>query len=74
MITKQKIPTRKTVGQQIKERMRELDITQQNLADRLGVTRSYIWQVLNGEQNLTLDRLDEIAGALNRSTVRTKIK
>ena len=41
-------------------------LTQQELADRLGVDRQYIWRIENGKINLTLDYLDKITETLNK--------
>lgn len=55
-----------TIGQRIKTKRTELGLTQQQLADRLGKTKSAICRVEKDvEQNLTLDRVSEFAKALN---------
>lgn len=45
--------------------MRRLDISQQDLATKMGVDRQYIWWALNGEGNHTLKTIERIALALD---------
>ncbi len=56
-----------TIGQRIKERRKDLKMTQQELADKIGYkTKSAISQVENDPyNNLTLDRVALFATALN---------
>lgn len=55
-----------TIGNRIKTKRKELGLTQQQLADRLGKTKSAICRVEKDvEQNLTLDRVSDFANALN---------
>lgn len=54
------------IGQRIKERRKELKISANELAKRLGKDRSTIYRYEKGEiENLPLDILDPIARALN---------
>ena len=39
----------------------------QQLADLIKADRQYVWNIENGEVNLTLDYIDRIAKALNVS-------
>lgn len=52
-------------------RMDELNCSKSALADRLGTTRGYISQVLNGNRNMTLRTLADIAWALGMRPVIT---
>lgn len=55
-----------TIGERIKIRRSEIGLTQQDLADKLGVTKSAICRVERGfEKNLTTDRVKKFADALN---------
>lgn len=55
----------KMVGQAIRRVRGELDITQAELAQRLGVNPSYITNVEAGRVNLTVGQLAAFAEALN---------
>lgn len=52
------------VGQNIRHRRLELHLTQQELADRLGVTQTYISDVEQGKCSPRLGRMAVIAEAL----------
>ncbi|MEO5372486.1 MAG: helix-turn-helix transcriptional regulator [Magnetococcus sp. DMHC-1] len=45
--------------------MEEKGISKAQLAERLGKSRSFVSQVLNGHRNMTLETLAEISYALN---------
>ena len=49
----------------VRERMEALGITQGDLCQRLGVTSSYISQMLSGHRRPGLDSLKNFAQALN---------
>lgn len=49
----------------IKELRKERNITQQEIADKLGVTKSYISYVESGKTGITLENASEIADFLN---------
>ena len=53
-----------SVGNSIAARRRLLDLTQQEVADRAGVSQKYISALERGERIPNLDTLDQIAGAL----------
>ena len=55
----------KMVGQAIRRVRRDLDITQAELGQRLGVNPSYITNVEAGRVNLTVGQLAAFAEALN---------
>ena len=54
-----------TIGERIKERRKELGLSQQELADRIGVTsRTSVCTVEKDREDLTLERLRRYADAL----------
>jgi len=48
----------------VHERLVELNFTQKELATRLGVSRSYVSQILKGKTNMTIGSLVKIANVL----------
>ena len=52
------------VGEAIAARMAEMELTGAALADRLGVSRARVSQILSGADNLTLKSLVTVATAL----------
>ena len=46
------------------EARRQLNLTQQQLADRLGVSQSYVAKLEGGEANPTLDRIGSLLAVL----------
>ena len=59
--------THKNLGQRIKELLKENNMTQEDLAFKVEVDRSYMGFVERGEKNPTLSTLDKIAKALKVS-------
>ena len=57
--------TRRSFGKRIKQLRREKGYTQEQLADRAGLHRTYIGSIERGEQNISLDNIDKIARALS---------
>lgn len=55
---------KKHVGQRIKEARNQKGITQREFGKMLGVSHTTINGYETGRQNLTLDTLEKIAGAL----------
>jgi len=55
------------VGKRIKILRTQKNMTLQQLADEIKVDRQYVWNIENGEVNLTLDYIDRIAAALKVS-------
>lgn len=51
-------------GKRVRERRLALSLTQQELADRAGLHRSYIGQIELGRRNVTLKSAEKIARAL----------
>jgi len=45
------------IGKRIKILRKQHNLTLQELADKIGADRQYIWNIENGEINLTLDYL-----------------
>jgi transcriptional regulator with XRE-family HTH domain len=54
----------KIVGRELRETRRALGLTQAEVAERLGVSPSYISAVEAGRRNLTLGQLANIANAM----------
>lgn len=55
----------RNIGRQIKNIREEKGMTQQDLAERLDVSRQAVSQIENGHRKLTIERLRRIADALN---------
>lgn len=55
------------VTEQIVSNMQECGVTRSELARRLGVTKPYITNILNGNRNMTLRTLVRFADALDLS-------
>ena len=56
--------THTKLGERIKDLRKKLDMTQEDLAFKVGVDRSYMGFVERGEKNPTLLRLTKISKAL----------
>jgi transcriptional regulator with XRE-family HTH domain len=54
----------KTLGSRIRQKRKSLEWTQEHLADRAKIDRSYIGGVERGERNLTFMVLSQICAAL----------
>lgn len=61
---KRRIISGKEIGSVIKKRRRELGISQQSLADEIGVTYQQIQRYESGSNKLNVDNLQAIAGIL----------
>jgi len=53
------------IAQQIYSVMKRQNVTKADLARRLGKSRSYITQILQGDANLTIESLIKVSTALN---------
>jgi XRE family transcriptional regulator, regulator of sulfur utilization len=56
--------THRLLGHRIRQLRKEQGMTQEDLAFKIGVDRSYMGFVERGERNPTLDKIDKIARAL----------
>lgn len=52
------------IGQLIRNKRKEKNITQESLSLQCGIDRSYMGRIERGEVNMTIDKLYEIANAL----------
>lgn len=55
------------VGQRIKELRNELGISQEALANKAGVDRTYVTDVENGRRNISVELLEKLIKALGIS-------
>ena len=55
----------------LSEARRQLNLTQQQLAEKLGVSQSYVAKLEGGEANPTLERIGSLLAILNLSLVTT---
>jgi DNA-binding Xre family transcriptional regulator len=53
------------IGLRVLKRRQELNLTQKDLADRLGITPTNIHRIEHGQQNLTIRTLAKLAEALD---------
>jgi len=54
-------------GQRVREERQELNLSQEELADKAGVHRTYIGMIERAEKNITLENIEKIAKALGKS-------
>jgi transcriptional regulator with XRE-family HTH domain len=54
-------------GKAIRRRRRELDLSQEQLAEQAGLHRTYISNLERGELNPSLETIEKLANALNIS-------
>lgn len=57
-------PLRSVLGAQVRDLRRSRGLTQEGLAEELGVTPRYLAGIERGERNLTLDSVDALAEQL----------
>lgn len=57
----------KAFGNSVREIRLELSLSQEELAEKCGLHRTYVGSVERGERNITLINADKIANALNVS-------
>lgn len=55
------------VGQRIKELRNELGLSQEALANKAGVDRTYVTDVENGRRNISVELLEKLIKALDVS-------
>lgn len=54
-------------GQSVQQRRKALGLSQEQLADKAGVHRTYIGMIERAEKNITLCNMEKIAKALDTS-------
>lgn len=54
-------------GQKVREERSRLSLSQEELAERAGVHRTYIGMIERAEKNITLENIEKIAKALKIS-------
>ncbi len=52
-------------GNKVREERKKLGISQEELADRANVHRTYIGMIERAEKNITLQNIEKVANALN---------
>lgn len=57
----------KRIGERIRRLRKEMDLSQEQLAERSGLHTNYVGQVERGEKNLTLETLEKVVGGLDIS-------
>ena len=62
---KKKLKTSRAIGEKIKGRRRELGISQESLAEILGVTYQQVQRYENGTNKLNVENIQTVADALN---------
>lgn len=55
------------IGKRIRNLRNEADLSQEELADRCGVHRTYIGAIERGEKNITAKTAEKVGAALNLS-------
>ncbi|NJL19042.1 MAG: helix-turn-helix transcriptional regulator [Bdellovibrionaceae bacterium] len=55
---------KKSFGDNVRKRRQQLGITQEELADRAELHRTYVCDVERGARNVSLENIDKIASAL----------
>ncbi|NER23600.1 MAG: helix-turn-helix transcriptional regulator [Symploca sp. SIO1C2] len=55
------------VASNIKKRRKELDLSQEDLAEKCGLHRTYVGAIERSERNITLQTLEKLAGSLGVS-------
>jgi transcriptional regulator with XRE-family HTH domain len=67
MKKKTKPDIRERFGFAVKTRREELNLTQEDLADKAGIHRTYLSDVERGSRNLSLINIERLAAALSMS-------
>ncbi|WP_296192661.1 helix-turn-helix transcriptional regulator [uncultured Microbacterium sp.] len=62
--TPKQLEQRAAFGARVRELRTAAGLSQEELAHRAGLDRSYVGQVERGERNISLDNIHRIAGAL----------
>lgn len=74
MSQKQQSEINKRFGKAIRRRRRELDLSQEELAERAELHQTYISDIERGGRNPSLDNVEKLAKALNISITRLFIE
>ena len=53
-----------TFGEKVREKRTELGLSQEELAERAGVHRTYVGMIERAEKNITLENIEKISKAL----------
>lgn len=64
-VTSKQLAQRKAFGVRLREERLKRSITQEQLAHRAELDRSYVGQVERGERNVSLDNIYRLANALS---------
>ena len=67
MKKKGKSDIRERFGFAVKSRREELDLTQEDLADKAGIHRTYLSDIERGSRNLRLINIERVGDALSLS-------
>lgn len=65
---------RTAFGKRVREIRLSVEISQEELAHRSGLDRSYVGQVERGERNLTLENIYRLAGGLGVPTAKLVVE
>ncbi|OKP93171.1 transcriptional regulator [Paenibacillus sp. P3E] len=57
----------KKIGERIRRLRKEMNLSQEQLAERSGLHTNYVGQVERGEKNLTLETLEKVVGGIDLS-------
>ena len=60
------------IAMRMLDKMEELDITQKQLAERMGCSQQYVSKILKGCENLSLETLSKIENALNITVMQAE--
>lgn len=60
------------IAMRMLDKMEEQDITQKQLAERMGCSQQYVSKILKGCENLSLETLSKIESALNITIMQTE--
>ena len=60
---------RRSFGRRVRELRKQKGFSQEVLADKAGLHRTYIGSIERGEQNVSIDNIDKIAKALSTPIV-----
>lgn len=63
--TPKQLAQRKTFGERVRELRLAAGFSQEQLAHRAGLDRSYVGQVERGERNVSLDNIYRLAAAIS---------